>query len=303
MAFSESKNFQLDVADYIEAAYERCGVIPRTGYALDSAKRSLKILFADWATRGLNRWTIEQQTSKLVAGVNTYPLGDLTATVAASGSFTLGETVTGGSSAATAQVTAKPSSTQLTLTVPSGTFTASETLTGATSGATTTLSAALSFENVQASIDVLSGVLRQSTGATTQSDTTLNRISRDQYLNLTNKLTQAQPTQFYVDRQITPQIRFWATPDQSDVYEFVYDRLTRIDDADEYTNDSEVPFRFYPCLTAGLAYYLSMKRNPQLTQLLKAQYEEEFERAAAEDRDRAGLSLIPAKDFYGFINV
>jgi hypothetical protein len=189
------------------------------------------------------------------------------------------------------------------LTVPSGTFTASETLTGATSGATTTLSAALSFENVQASIDVLSGVLRQSTGATTQSDTTLNRISRDQYLNLTNKLTQAQPTQFYVDRQITPQIRFWATPDQSNVYEFVYDRLTRIDDADDYTNDSEVPFRFYPCLTAGLAYYLSMKRNPQLTQLLKAQYEEEFERAAAEDRDRAGLSLIPAKDFYGFINV
>jgi hypothetical protein len=76
-----------------------------------------------------------------------------------------------------------------------------------------------------------------------------------------------------------------------------------MDDADAYTNDAEVPFRFYPCLTAGLAYYISMKRNPQLTQLLKAQYEEEFERAAAEDRDRANLSLIPAKDFYGFISV
>jgi hypothetical protein len=191
----------------------------------------------------------------------------------------------------------------MTLTIPSGTFTSGETLTGGTSGATTTLSAALDFEDVQSSIDILSAVIRLNSGTSTQSDTTLNRISRDQYLNLTNKLTQAQPTQFYVDRQITPQVRVWNTPNQTSTYEFVYDRLVRMDDADAYTNDAEVPFRFYPCLTAGLAYYISMKRNPQLTQLLKAQYEEEFERAAAEDRDRANLSLIPAKDFYGFISV
>ena len=303
MAFSSSKNFSLDISDYIEEAYERCGVIPRTGYDLSSAKRSLNILFADWSNRGLNRWTIEQKTLALVTGVNAYPLGDLVATVVASASFSLAEQITGSSSGATANITAKPSGTQMTLTIPSGTFTSGETLTGGTSGATTTLSAALDFEDVQASIDILSAVIRLNSGTSTQSDTTLNRISRDQYLNLTNKLTQAQPTQFYVDRQITPQVRVWNTPNQTSTYEFVYDRLVRMDDADAYTNDAEVPFRFYPCLTAGLAYYISMKRNPQLTQLLKAQYEEEFERAAAEDRDRANLSLIPAKDFYGFISV
>ena len=303
MAFSSSKNFSLDISDYIEEAYERCGVIPRTGYDLSSAKRSLNILFADWSNRGLNRWTIEQKTLALVTGVNAYPVGDLVATVAASASFSLAEQITGSSSGATANITAKPSGTQMTLTIPSGTFTSGETLTGGTSGATTTLSAALDFEDVQASIDILSAVLRLNSGTSTQSDTTLNRISSDQYLNLTNKLTQAQPTQFYVDRQITPQVRVWNTPNQTSTYEFVYDRLVRMDDADAYTNDAEVPFRFYPCLTAGLAYYISMKRNPQLTQLLKAQYEEEFERAAAEDRDRANLSLIPAKDFYGFISV
>ena len=303
MAFSSSKNFSLDISDYIEEAYERCGVIPRTGYDLSSAKRSLNILFADWSNRGLNRWTIEQKTLALVTGVNPYTVGDLVSTVAASASFSLAEQITGSSSGATANITAKPSGTQMTLTIPSGTFTSGETLTGGTSGATTTLSAALDFEDVQASIDILSAVLRLNSGTSTQSDTTLNRISRDQYLNLTNKLTQAQPTQFYVDRQITPQVRVWNTPNQTSTYEFVYDRLVRMDDADAYTNDAEVPFRFYPCLTAGLAYYISMKRNPQLTQLLKAQYEEEFERAAAEDRDRANLSLIPAKDFYGFISV
>jgi hypothetical protein len=82
----------------------------------------------------------------------------------------------------------------------------------------------------------------------------------------------------------------------------VYDRLTRIDDADAATNTPDVPFRFYPCLTAGLAYYLSLKRAPQHMQILKAVYEEEFERAAAEDRDRSSLSLTPSRDYYTFIS-
>tara|TARA_R100001369_G_scaffold92392_1_gene137189 strand:- start:1870 stop:2787 length:918 start_codon:yes stop_codon:yes gene_type:complete len=302
MAFSNSKDFSLEISDYIEEAYERLGVVPRTGYDLDSAKRSLNLLFADWANRGLNRWTIEQKTLPLATGITNYPVGTLVATVAASTSFSVAELVTGSVSAATANITSKPSATQLALTLPTGTFSSGETLTGSTSGATTTLSAALIFEDIEATIDVLSGVLRQNAGTSTQSDTTLNRISRDQYLNLTSKLSTSQPTQFYVDRQIQPSIRFFSTPNSND-YEFVYDRLVRMDDADTYINGPQVPFRFYPCLTAGLAYYLSMKKNPQLTTILKAVYEEEFERAAAEDRDRASLNLIPAKDFYGFISV
>jgi hypothetical protein len=226
MATSGSTDFELDVSDYIEEAFERCGMSVRTGYDLTTAKRSLNLLFADWANRGLNRWTIEQSTVSLVAGTNSYNLDADT-------------------------------------------------------------------------IDVLSAVIRTNAGASTQSDVTIDRVSRDEFLNIPSKLSQAKPTQWYIDRSITPVLNIWPTPDQS--YTFVYDRLTRIQDADDYTNTIEVPFRFYPCLAAGLAYYISMKKAPERMQLLKAVYEEEFQRAAYEDVDRANLTLTPRRDYYGFL--
>ena len=226
MATSGSTDFELDVSDYIEEAFERCGMSVRTGYDLTTAKRSLNLLFADWANRGLNRWTIEQSTVSLVAGTNSYNLDSDT-------------------------------------------------------------------------IDVLSAVIRTNAGESTQSDVTISRVSRDEFLNIPSKLSQAKPTQWYIDRSVTPVLNIWPTPDQS--YTFVYDRLTRIQDADDYTNTVEVPFRFYPCLAAGLAYYISMKKAPERMQLLKAVYEEEFQRAAYEDVDRANLTLTPRRDYYGFI--
>jgi hypothetical protein len=114
-------------------------------------------------------------------------------------------------------------------------------------------------------------------------------------------LTEGRPSQFYVDRQIAPSIKVWPLPDASSTYVLVYDRLVRMDDADTAQNTLDVPFRFYPCLSAGLAYYISLKRAPNRTQLLKAVYEEEFERAAAEDRDRASLTITPSRDYYTFI--
>ena len=225
MATSGSTNFELDVADYIEEAYERCGLEVRTGYDLKTAKRSLNLLFADWANRGLNRWTIQQSTVSLVQGTNQYNL---------------------------------PNDT----------------------------------------VDALSAVLRSNAGLSTQSDIQVERVSRDEFLNVPNKLNEARPVQWYIDRSITPVLNVWPTPDQA--YTFVYDRLTRIEDADDYENTMEVPFRFYPCLAAGLAYYLSIKKAPERAQLLKASYEEEFARAAYEDVDRANLSLTPRRDYYGF---
>ena len=301
MATSGSKDFQPDVADYIEEAFERCGFEVRTGYDLKTAKRSLNLLFADWANRGLNRWTISQDTITLADGIADYPLGTLTMTVGATASFSVSETITGGTSGATASITSKPSGTSLAITVPSGTFSSGETITGGTSGATTTVSSAVSFENIQASIDILSAVVRTDGGTSTQSDMSISRVSRDQYINIPSKRTEARPTQFYVDRTITPVIKLWPTPNNN-TYELVFDRLMRMDDIDTYTNNPEVPFRFYPCLTAGLAYYISMKRAPDRIQVLKAVYEEEFERAAAEDRDRASLSLTPSRDYYSFIS-
>jgi len=226
MAVSGSNDFELDVADYIEEAFERCGLEVRTGYDLKTAKRSLNLMLADWANRGLNRWTIQQTTTTTSSGTLEYNLGTDT-------------------------------------------------------------------------IDVLSAIIRTGTG-TNQSDTTLTRLSRDAYINVPNKNTQAKPNQYYIDRQINPVLKLYPTPD--DTYSIVYDRLVRMDDADTFTNTLDMPFRFYPCLSAGLAYYIALKRAPERIQMLKAVYEEEFERAAAEDRDRASLSLTPSRDYYTFIS-
>lgn len=296
MAVSGSKDFEPNVAEYVEEAFERCGLEFRTGYDSATARRSLNFLFADWANRGLNRWTIEQVSQTLADGISEYPVGTITATVGASGSLSVGETITGGTSAVTASIITKPTSTTVTLTVPSGTFTSGETITGGTSGASTTISASPSLVDTQATIDILSGVVRRS-----GSDLSVTRISRDDYLSIATKTTAGRPTQFYVNRQITPTVQVWPEPENStDI--FIYDRLVRIDDADTAVDTVQVPFRFYPCLAAGLAYYIALKKSPERVQLLKGLYEEEFVRAAEEDRDKASLNLVPSYTFVSAVS-
>ena len=219
MAVSGSVDFELDVSDYVEEAFERCGLEVKTGYDLVTARRSLNIMLAEWANRGLNQWTITQRTQALTSGTRTY-----------------------------------------------------------------TLSADV--------IDILSAVVTRSS-----TDFSLTRVSRDDDLNIPNKATTGRPTQFFLDRQVTPSLRLWPTPENStDVV--VYNALTRIDDADTAINTLDVPFRFYPCLAAGLAYYLSIKRAPNRTQMLKAMYEQEFERAMGEDRDRSSFTVTPEYAYF-----
>ena len=293
MATSASVDFELDIASYVEEAFERCGLEVRTGYDLKTARRSLNLMLADWANRGLNQWTIEQTSITLASDISDYPGGTLTMTVGASGSFTVGETITGGTSAATASVTSLPSSTTMAITIPSGTFTSGETITGGTSAATTTVSAAVDLTTTQKTIDILSAVItRDST------DYGITRLSRDGFLNIPNKTQTGRPSQFFMDRQITPILKLWPVPENNtDIIKF--DRLIRMDDADDYTNTLQIPFRFYPCLAAGLAYYLSIKRAPERIQLLKAIYDEEFNRAMEEDRDRASFTIAPSYNYYG----
>ena len=144
------------------------------------------------------------------------------------------------------------------------------------------------MEDTQATIDILSGVIRRD-----DSDISITRVSRDEYLAIATKSTTGRPSQFYVNRQITPVVTVWPVPENS-TDQFIYDRLVRIDDADASVNTMEIPFRFYPCLAAGLAYYISLKRAPERIQVLKALYEEEFLRAAEEDRDKANITLVPS---------
>ena len=215
MATSGSRDFELDVADIIEEAYERCGLEVRTGYDAKTARRSLNLMFAEWANRGLNLWTIQQATLTLTKGQ------------------------------------------------------AQETLTSDV-------------------VDLLEVVLRRD-----GTDFELSRISRGEYLTIPSKTTEARPSQYYFDRKIAPVINIWATPENS-TDQIVYYYVQRIEDADTLTNTTDMPFRFYPCMVAGLAYYLSMKRAPERIQLLKSVYEEEFQRASDEDEDRTPLKLQPS---------
>lgn len=293
MATSGSADFNLDMAEITEEAFERCGLELRTGYDSRTARRSLNLLFADWANRGLNLWTVEQITQTMAqlstsSAVATYPLGAITMSVAASGSFSIGETITGGTSSATAEIITKPSATTFTITVPVGTFAAAETITGSSSAATTTVSAAVSLVDCQSTVDILEVVLRRS-----GEDIGVTRVSRQEYLTTPTKTTQGRPTQVYINRQITPTLTVWPTPENS-TDSLIYYRIRRIEDADAATNNPDIPFRFLPCLVAGLAFHISLKKAPQRTQILKAFYEEEFERAAAQDIEHGiPLRLVP----------
>ena len=125
----------------------------------------------------------------------------------------------------------------------------------------------------------------------------MERVSRDEFLAIPTKTTTGRPTQFFLDRQLTPNLKIWPIPENS-TDTIVYDALTRIDDADNAVNTMAVPFRFYPCLAAGLAYYLAIKRAPERVQLLKSVYEEEINRAIDEDRDRSSFTISPSlKDY------
>lgn len=287
MTTSGSRNFDLDVAELIEEAYERCGLEVRTGYDAQTARRSLNLMFSEWANRGVNLWTVGFASQTLASGVTTYPVNIITLTIGASGSFSVGETITGGTSGVTASVLTKPSSTTMTISIPSGTFTASETITGGTSSASTTVSSVPSLDSAQAVADLLEVSIRRSS-----TDFSISKISRSEYLNIANKATTGRPSQYYLDRQVTPEITLWPTPENStDILRYYF--VQRIQDADTLQNTTDVPFRFLPCMAAGLAYYLSIKRSPDRVQLLKSIYEEEFQRAAAEDEDRVGLNLTP----------
>ena len=296
MATSGSVDFNLDMAEITEEAFERCGSEFRTGYDARTARRSLNLLFAEWANRGLNLWTVEQITQTLVqysttSSVATYPIGTITATVGSSTNLVVGRTITGSTSGTTAEILSKPTSTTLTITVPSGPFTAGETITSNASdesGVSTTITSDPSLSDAQAAVDVLEAVVRRS-----GSDIGISRISRGDYLDTPDKTTQGRPSQFYVDRLVTPTITLWPSPENS-TDQLIYYRVRRIEDADAGVNTADIPFRFLPCLTAGLSYYLSMKKAPQLVPTLKAIYEEEFQRAASEDSERTALRLVPS---------
>ncbi|HAW76777.1 MAG TPA: hypothetical protein DCW74_13705 [Alteromonas australica] len=222
MATSGSKNFELDVADYVEEAFERVGLELRTGYDLKTATRSLNLMLAEWANRGLNQWTVKQKIISLSVGTVSYTIDSV---------------------------------------------------------------------NPTATIDVLDAFNRETINST-DNDLTMTRMSRAEYSHLATKTSTGKPTQFFVDKQISPTITVWPSPDKAG-YSVHLNVLSRMDDADAAVDTLDIPFRFYPCLAAGLAYYLAMKRAPERMPILKQVYDEEFQRAMDQDRAKTSFYITP----------
>jgi hypothetical protein len=229
MTTSGTSAFNLDLTEIVEEAFERVGSEMRTGYDLRTARRSLNLMFADWANRGINMWTFEQGSIPLVAGTATYDL---------------------------------PADT----------------------------------------VDLLEHVIRTGAGsASTQADLTITRISVSTYATIPNKLQQARPIQVWIERLNTPRITVWPVPDDSQPYTFVYWRMKRIQDAGNGVNTMDMPFRFVPCMVAGLAYYLALKvpGGAERLGILKQQYDEAWQLASDEDREKAAVRFVPRQMFIG----
>jgi hypothetical protein len=150
-------------------------------------------------------------------------------------------------------------------------------------------------------IDILDFVIRTNDGSSNQQDISMSRIAEPTYANIPNKNTQGRPLQVYVNRQAeVPNITVWPLPNNAS-YTFVYWYLRRIQDAGNGVNTQDIPFRFLPCMVAGLAFYLSQKLPNALDrmQMLKMEYEEQWTLASTEDREKATLRLTPRQMFIG----
>jgi len=229
MTTSGVTTFNPDLTEIIEEAFERCGGEMRTGYDMRTARRSLNLMFTDWANRGVNMWTMEQGQQILTPGTATYNL---------------------------------PADT----------------------------------------VDLLDHVIRTGAGnVSTQADLTITRISEPTYATIPNKLAQARPIQIWIERLNTPRFTVWPVPDNTQQYILVYWRLRRIQDAGNGVNTMDMPFRFLPCMVAGLAYYLALKvpGGAERLGILKQQYDEAWQLASEEDREKAAIRFVPRRQYIG----
>jgi hypothetical protein len=304
---SGASSFNLDLSEIVEEAFERAGSELRTGYDLKTARRSLNLLFADWANRGLNMWTFEQGTISFVQGQNTYPLPNDT--------VDLMEHVirTGAGNAATqADLSITRISVSTYATIPNKLQQARpiqiwvQRYTGQISPTGLTVSGGtLSATNTTVTLSSTVGlpaagfvkIDNEIIGYGAISGNTLTSCARGQ--DNTTAATHTSGTAVYWAQ--VPAVTVWPTPDGSQTYQLVYWRLRRTQDIGDGVNVADVPFRFVPCMVAGLAYYLALKIPGAEARLsvLKAQYDEAWEVASTEDREKASIRFVPRRMFIG----
>jgi hypothetical protein len=307
---SGQTSFNLDLTELVEEAYERAGSELRTGYDLKTARRSLNMLFADWANRGVNMWTIEQGTIDLVPGQNTYALPNDTIDLL---EHVIRTQANSASNQADLTITRISVSTYATL--PNKLQQARpiqvwvQRLDGQTSAAVTTLASGISSTDSTITLTstvglAAAGFVQVGTGASAET-VQYGYISGNQLGNCfrgqNNTAAIAHSAGEAVAVQSLPAVTVWPTPDSSQAYQFVYWRLRRTQDAGGGVNVMDVPFRFIPCMAAGLAYYIAMKVPGGMDRLmvLKQQYDEAWATAAQEDQEKAAVRFVPRQMFIG----
>jgi hypothetical protein len=299
-------SFNLDVNDLIEEAFERCGQELRTGYNFRTARRSLNLLTIEWANRGLNFWTVEQGQIVLVTGQAIYPMPvdtiNLLDTVIRQNNSTTNQTDINISSISESTYMSLPN--KLAQGRPIQYWFNRQS--GQENLSTVTLSG--NINSTDTTITVSSVANLATAGFIKIDNETISypNIVGNQLVNCArgqNNTTAASHTSGAVlTIQNIPAINIWPTPNSpGDQYTFVYYRMRRIQDAGTGTSIQDIPFRFIPCMVAGLAVQLSMKLpdvDPQRIMALKADYEQQWDIAQAEDRDTSPLRFVPRNLFY-----
>jgi hypothetical protein len=296
----------MDFTEIAEEAWERAGREMRTGYDLKTARRSMNLMTIEWQSKGINMWTMEQGIINLTPGLATYALPtdtiDLLEHVIRTGSNT---------SSTQADLTITRISVSTYATIPNKLSQARpiqvwiQRLSGETNPTNAVLDGAITSTATTITLSTVvglagSGFIRLGTEDiyyTYVSGNTLGGVYRGQ--NNTTAAAQADGTAVFVPQ--LPAVTVWPTPDNSTTYQFVYWRLRRVQDAGAGVETADMNFRFLPCLVAGLAYHIAIK-VPELMpriQMLKQIYDETFEIAAGEDREKAAIRFVPRQMFIG----
>ena len=293
------KNLGID--EIIEDAYERIGMQGVSGYQLKTAKRSLNILFSEWGNRGLQFWEVKNQNVTLVDGQAVYTFFRSPADGTSSGiSTTLSAGInTSVTTIGVASVTGLPTSGIIIIGTEQITYSGISSLNltgcvrgvnGSTAATHSTSDAVLQFPIGMTDIQEAAYRVKS-----TSVDTPMTKISRSQYQGFSNKTSEGLPNQYWVQRFIDKvTMTLYLTPGASEDGNYINFYYTkRIDDVGAYTNATDVPYRFIPCMIAGLAYYLAIKYAPQRVQELKLLYEDELLRAEDEDGSSNSTYISP----------
>jgi hypothetical protein len=306
MTTTGSTLFNMDFTEIAEEAWERAGREMRSGYDLRTARRSMNLMTIEWQNKGINMWTMEQGVINLIPGLATYALPKDT--------IDLLEHVirTGQNTASTqADLTITRISVSTYATIPNKLQQARpiqvwvQRLSGETNPTTAVLDGAITSTATTITLNTVvglagSGFIRLGTEDiyyTYVSGNTLGGVYRGQ--NNTTAAAQTDGTAVFVPQ--LPAVTVWPTPDNSTTYQFVYYRLRRVQDAGAGAETADMNFRFLPCVVAGLAYHIAVK-VPELMpriQMLKQIYDETFEIAAGEDREKAAIRFVPRQMFIG----